>query len=59
MIIGDLDVERVAAVPLETDSPLIIDPNAILPCTVAAEFFEAICGWDSQVIEVDGVVDHS
>jgi len=59
MIICYFDVERVTAAPLETDSPLVIDADTVLPCTVAAKFFESIRGRDSQVIEVDGVVEHS
>ena len=59
MVIRDLDVERVTAAPLETDSPLVIDSDAVLSCSIAAEFFESICGRDSQVIEVDGIVDHA
>ena len=59
MVIRDLSIERVTASPLKTDSPLVIDADAMLPCTVAAKFFKSIRGRDSQVIEVDGVVDHS
>jgi len=59
MVIGDLDIECVTASPLETDSPLVIDADAMLPCAVTAKFFESIRGRHAQVIEVDGVVDHS
>jgi len=59
MVIRDLSIERVTASPLKTDSPLVIDADTVLPCTTAAEFFKSIRGRHAQVIEVDGVVDHS
>jgi len=59
MVIRDLDIERVTAEPLKTDSPLVIDSDAVLPSAIAAEFFKSICRWDTQVIEVDGIVDHA
>lgn len=59
MVIGNLNVERIAAMPLETDSPLVIDSYTVLPCAVTAEFFESIRRRDTQIVEIDGIVDHS
>ena len=59
MVIRDLDVERVIATPFKTDSPLIINSDAMLSCAVTAKFFEPICGWNSQIIKADRIVDHA
>ncbi len=59
MVIRDLNVERITAFPLKANPPLIIDSNVILSFAVAAEFFESICRRYSQVIDVNGVIDHS
>lgn len=44
MVINDFYVNRSlrAAWPLEADAPLIIDPNAVLPLTVAIQCFQSI-----------------
>ena len=44
MIINDLDVKNIAFVPDETDSPLIVDPYAVLPHTVTFQGFKSIAG---------------
>ncbi len=59
MVICYFNVKRITAVPFETDSPLVINSDAMLSCTIATEFFKSIRRWDSQVIDVDGIVDHS
>lgn len=59
MMIRDLNVERITAAPLEADSLLVVNSDAVLSYAVAAEFFESICRRDSQVIEIDGVVNHA
>ncbi len=59
MIICDLDVERITDAPFEADSPLVIDSDAVLSCSVTAEFFKSIRRWNSQVVEISGIVDHS
>ncbi len=38
MIISDLNVVDVTVSPLETDAILIVDPNAVLPCTITVQF---------------------
>ena len=37
VVIDDLDVEGVTVPPNETDPKLIIDPNAVLPHSIALE----------------------
>lgn len=50
MVICYFNIERIAAAPLETDSPSIIDSDAVLTNAVAAKFFKSIRRRDSQVI---------
>ena len=49
MVVHDLDVARVPTRPTEANPPLIINPNAVLPCAPSLEAFQPISGWDSQV----------
>ena len=42
MIVRDLDFVGVASVPAETDSPLIVDPDTVLPFPVTVELFESV-----------------
>ena len=58
MVIRHLNIERVTVAPFETDSPLVINSDAVLPYTVAAQLLEPVCRRDAQVIEVDGIVQY-
>ena len=49
MIVHDFDVLRVAVLPTETNSPLIIHSNAVLALAIAFQRFEAVSGRDSQL----------
>lgn len=51
MIVNDFDIVGIAFMPTETQPPLIIDPNGVLPFTVALEQFESISGQSTQIIE--------
>jgi len=53
MIVRDLDIVGVALGPSEADTPLIVDPNAHLPCAIAFQSFESIPGWVAQVLNRD------
>ena len=59
MVICYFNVKRITAAPFKTDSPLVIDSDAMLSCTITAKLFKSIRRWDSQVIEVNGIVDHT
>jgi hypothetical protein len=50
MIVRDLDIVGVALGPSEADTPLVVDPNAHLPCTISFQSFESITGWVAQVL---------
>jgi hypothetical protein len=52
MVIDDLNVLGSTARPAKADSPLVVDPNAVLTLAVTLERFEAISGWNTQVVEL-------
>lgn len=51
VVINDLDVKGVSVFPDETDTPLIVDPDAVLPRAVAAEPLEAVARRNQKVLE--------
>jgi hypothetical protein len=59
MIIHDFYVISITINPFKADSPLFIDPDAVLPCPVAAELLLSV-GWrDAEVAQRDGIVEHA
>jgi hypothetical protein len=50
MIINYLDIKGVTALPLEADTPPLVDTDAVLSFPVSFELLQAACGWDAQVI---------
>jgi len=54
----DLDVVRVSRPPAKTDSPLLVDPNAVLAGPVSLELLQAVARRQSQVIEYRRCVQH-
>jgi hypothetical protein len=58
MIVDDLNILRGIIMPAKADPPLAVDPDAVLPCTVAAEFLQAIPGRIPQVAYLPRSVDH-
>jgi hypothetical protein len=51
MVVRDLDFVGIAVLPLETQSVLLVEPDAVLPGTIAPKSFEAIPGWHSQFLK--------
>jgi hypothetical protein len=49
VVVDDFDVGRIAVLPAETDSPLIIDSNSILTPPISGESFQSISRWDPQI----------
>lgn len=58
MIISYFDVVDIAFVPLETDSPLIVDAYAVLSLPVSAERLQAVGRGDPQFSQVNDRVQH-
>lgn len=57
MIIHNLNFVRAIVTPHETDTPLLIDPDAVLPCAVSMQRFQAITGQARQVYETRGTLE--
>lgn len=52
MVIGDFNCVSVATLPHETDAPLLVNPDAVLPCAVAREFLEMVRRRHTKVVQV-------
>jgi hypothetical protein len=51
VIVDNLNVPCLAVFPDEADSPLIVDPNAVLPGPGAPERFQTVAGRNPQIRE--------
>jgi hypothetical protein len=53
MIVDDFHIRGAgcSAKPLETHTPLIVDPNAELPLPIAGEGFESIAGQNGEILQ--------
>jgi hypothetical protein len=58
VIIDNLDIRRPGVGPDEADTPLIIDPNAVLTGTIVFERLEAILRRALQIVKPSGRIDH-
>ena len=59
MIVNDLDVVSVAVGETKTDSPLVIDADAVLSGTFPEELLEVVGGWDAKVEETGGGIEQN
>ena len=51
MIIENFDISSAASLPAETQSPLVVDSNTVLPSAIALQRFELIAWRRLQVAE--------
>jgi hypothetical protein len=51
MVIDNLHVVRVAALPAETNTILVVNTDALLPRTVTPQLLQAVSGRDTEVIQ--------
>jgi hypothetical protein len=58
MVVDNLYVIGSVRQPNETDSPLIVNADAVLPPTVTFKRLEPIAGRHAQIRESLGVIDH-
>jgi hypothetical protein len=49
MIVHNLDFKGIRTSPAETNAPLLVDPNAVLPLAIAAKGLQAIAGNGSKI----------
>jgi hypothetical protein len=58
MVVDDFNLKDMAIIPAETNSPLVIHSNAVLPFPVTLESFEPICRRNSEIIQTFGSIQH-
>jgi hypothetical protein len=51
VVVADLDVVRTVRPPDETETPLVVDPNAVLSIPVASQALQAVPRRAPQVIQ--------
>jgi hypothetical protein len=51
MVIGNFNLEGIAITPCEADSVLVVDPDAVLSCSVTLERFQVIARENRQIRE--------
>jgi hypothetical protein len=57
MIIYNFNFAGVSASPYKTDSPLLVNPDAMLPLSLALQSFQPISRRNHQIFQPDGSVD--
>ena len=58
MIIYNLHLKGITIPPFKTDTPSLVDADTVLPYTVPFELLQAVCRWNTQVIQRDGPIQH-
>jgi hypothetical protein len=56
VIVHDLNIVCIPFTPNEAETPLVVDSDAIFPCSVAVQSFQAISGRRNQVSQFRGAV---
>ena len=57
MVIRDLDIFGPRRGPAEADPELIVDPDAVLPCSVALQCFEPVSRRDVEIRQATGYLE--
>src|SRR5208282_5364908 len=58
MVICDLHFVSFGFAPYEANSVLIVDSNAVLTLTIAAQFLQPVSGRNLQVVQSYGAIEH-
>jgi len=59
MISNYFRIVSVIRLPIKTNSPLVVNSDAVLPCATADKFFQTIRGRNAQIIDCFGIIQHS
>lgn len=51
MVVDDLDIVRVSVDPSKADAPLVVDANAVLPCSAAFQRFQSIARRNREIAQ--------
>ena len=49
----------VARLPAKDDAPLVVDPDRVVFLQIPPEFLEAVGGWNHQVLQSRGRMQHT
>jgi hypothetical protein len=49
MVVRDLDIVRITLLPSETNTPLVVDSNAVLSGSLPGETLETVAGRHSEI----------
>jgi hypothetical protein len=58
MVIHNFHVVRLAGAPSETDSPLAVDADAVLPRAIPMQCFQPVGRWNPQGIQIRSRINH-
>jgi hypothetical protein len=59
MVIDDRDINRPSTRPHKADTVLVVDPNRVLPSSIASQGFEPISRRHTELIEVANGIQYS
>jgi hypothetical protein len=57
VVVGNFNIERVAAFPTKANPVLIVDANTVLPCTISLQRLQTVCRGRSKVANIFGTID--
>jgi hypothetical protein len=58
VVIRDFNVVGISRAPAETDPPLLVDSDTVLPISVTPELLESVAGRDPKIFEDRGGIEH-
>jgi hypothetical protein len=57
MVVHNLHIFGPGGCPFETDAPLVVDANGMLPSTIPLQSLQVVSGWRPKVIQLDGIIN--
>jgi hypothetical protein len=57
VVVDDFEVMSASSFPSEADSELIVDPDAVLGISIAAESLETVPRWHVELPEIERAID--
>ena len=51
MVVHNLHIVDIAIMPSKTDSPLLVDTDAVLPLAISLQCFQVVAGWAVEICQ--------